>query len=199
MSKFPTMPEAGTSVLEIYRTVREIIDYLPSLKIIGDNKSTSVTSSSKGQIIHSISKAAGGAGAAGGGGGGEAAPYDGPFAIGALEQTSGGWYRVPIKAGQYYVFSSTTVNINASYVELGKYTGRQQIWLGIVYNATGAYGGNYTYFYTRNRSGVTVTMRTALFLIGEVDTTYDSQTDTLVIDKVNQYVTGLLQPNSRFS
>ena len=138
MSKFPTMPEAGTSVLEIYRTVQEILDYLPSLKIVGDNKTTSVTRSNQGQIIHSMGKSTGGAGAAGGGGGG-GQTYDGPFAC-SYDQANN---RILINdgitvagnsaygasyAGLKYPVNCSTLATGKGYVVLHMYVTSGSVW-----------------------------------------------------------------------
>ena len=54
MSKFPSKPTRGQRALQaIYNAVCQIIDYLPSLEVRGDNTTTSVTHSSAGTIIHS--------------------------------------------------------------------------------------------------------------------------------------------------
>ena len=54
MAKFPSKPSKGQKALQaIYNAVCQIIDYLPSLEVRGDNTTTSVTHSSAGTIIHS--------------------------------------------------------------------------------------------------------------------------------------------------
>ena len=53
MAKFPSKPQRGQKALQsIYNTVCDIIDYLPSLTVNGDNKTTSVSHSSAGTVIH---------------------------------------------------------------------------------------------------------------------------------------------------
>lgn len=53
MSKFPSRPSRGDKVLQsIYDSLNEVIDYIPSLQIKGDNKTTSVSHSSTGTTIH---------------------------------------------------------------------------------------------------------------------------------------------------
>ena len=54
MAIFPQKPKTGQKVLQgLYNSVCQIIDYLPSLEVRGDNSSTSVTKTSNGTIIHS--------------------------------------------------------------------------------------------------------------------------------------------------
>lgn len=53
MAKFPSKPQHGKSfVQEFGNSINQIIDYLPSLEVRGDQKSTYVTKSSKGTVIH---------------------------------------------------------------------------------------------------------------------------------------------------
>lgn len=53
MSKFPNKPAKGQPALQaIYNSVCQIIDYLPTLEIRGDNKTISVSHSSVGTTIH---------------------------------------------------------------------------------------------------------------------------------------------------
>lgn len=53
MAVFPQKPRTGQKVLQgLYNSVCQIIDYLPSLEVKGDNSSTSVTKTSNGTIIH---------------------------------------------------------------------------------------------------------------------------------------------------
>ena len=53
MSNYPKKPSKGDRVLQsIYDSVCDIIDYIPSLQIKGDNKTTSVSHSSTGTTIH---------------------------------------------------------------------------------------------------------------------------------------------------
>lgn len=53
MSKFPSKPQRGDKALQaIYNSVCQIIDYLPTLEVRGDNKTISVSHSSVGTTIH---------------------------------------------------------------------------------------------------------------------------------------------------
>ena len=53
MAVFPQKPRTGQKVLQgLYNSVCQIIDYLPSLEVKGDNSSTSVTKTSNGTIVH---------------------------------------------------------------------------------------------------------------------------------------------------
>ena len=53
MSKFPTKPQRGQKALQaIYNSVCQIIDYLPTLEVRGDNKTISVSHSTAGTTIH---------------------------------------------------------------------------------------------------------------------------------------------------
>ena len=53
MAKFPSKPTKGQPALQaIYNTVCDIIDYLPTLEVRGDNKTISVSHSSIGTTIH---------------------------------------------------------------------------------------------------------------------------------------------------
>lgn len=53
MARKPTKPQKGQpAIKELYKSVCDIIDYLPSLEVNGDQKSTYVTKSSAGTVIH---------------------------------------------------------------------------------------------------------------------------------------------------
>lgn len=53
MAQFPQKPRTGEKVLQgLYNSVCQIIDYLPTLEVKGDNSSTSVTKTSNGTIVH---------------------------------------------------------------------------------------------------------------------------------------------------
>lgn len=55
MSIFPRKPKHGDKVLQsIYDAVCQIIDYLPSLQVRGDNRTVRVNSFSYGKTIESI-------------------------------------------------------------------------------------------------------------------------------------------------
>lgn len=78
----PKMPPPGSPITAIWNTVRDIVNYLPSLKVVADNKTTSVSRTPGGQVIHSLAKGTAGGGAATGGGGGGGAPaYEGPWKV----------------------------------------------------------------------------------------------------------------------
>ena len=53
MARKPQKPQKGQpAIRELYNTVCDIIDYLPSLEVTGDQKSTYVTKSAAGTVIH---------------------------------------------------------------------------------------------------------------------------------------------------
>lgn len=53
MARFPSKPQHGQPVIQAFgNSINEIIDYLPSLEVAGDGKSTFVTKSSAGTVIH---------------------------------------------------------------------------------------------------------------------------------------------------
>lgn len=53
MARKPQKPQKGQpAIKELYNSVCDIIDYLPSLEVVGDQKSTYVTKSSAGTVIH---------------------------------------------------------------------------------------------------------------------------------------------------
>lgn len=82
MSTLPKMPGPGSPITAIWNTVRDIVNYLPSLRVIADNTTTSVSRTAGGQVIHSLAKGTTGGGAATGGGGGGGAPdYEGPWKL----------------------------------------------------------------------------------------------------------------------
>ena len=55
MPKFPRKPQTGDKVLQaLYDSICQIIDYLPSLEVRGDNATTSVNHTEYGTIIKSI-------------------------------------------------------------------------------------------------------------------------------------------------
>lgn len=48
----PQMPRMGTNLVQgIYNTVRDICAYLPTLRVVGDNKTTSVSRRAYGQVV----------------------------------------------------------------------------------------------------------------------------------------------------
>lgn len=58
MSKKPQKPQKGQpAIKQLYNSVCDIIDYLPSLEVRGDQKSTYVTKSSAGTVIHAAQTA----------------------------------------------------------------------------------------------------------------------------------------------
>lgn len=65
MSLFPRKPQAGDRVLQsLYDSVCQIIDFLPSLEIRGDNKTIKINNFSSGKTISAVAPAS--ASAAGG-------------------------------------------------------------------------------------------------------------------------------------
>ena len=55
MPKFPRKPQTGDKVLQaLYDSICQIIDYLPSLEVRGDNKTTSVNHTEYGTTIKAI-------------------------------------------------------------------------------------------------------------------------------------------------
>lgn len=55
MATFPRKPQAGDKVLQsMYDAICQIIDYLPTLEVRGDNTTTSVNHTSCGTIIKAI-------------------------------------------------------------------------------------------------------------------------------------------------
>ena len=57
MAIFPRKPKKGQKVLQgLYNSICQIIDYLPSLELRGDNKTTSVVHTSAGSIVHAINQ-----------------------------------------------------------------------------------------------------------------------------------------------
>ena len=55
MALRPTKPQKGDKVLQsLYNTVCDIVDYLPSLEVRGDNKTISVSHSTVGTTIHAV-------------------------------------------------------------------------------------------------------------------------------------------------
>lgn len=58
MAKFPSKPTIGQpAIKQLHKSINEIIDYLPSLDVKGDQKSTYVTKSSAGTVIHAAQTA----------------------------------------------------------------------------------------------------------------------------------------------
>ena len=56
MAIIPTKPQRGENALQgIYNAVCQIIDYLPSLVVRGDNKTISVNESKAGRTIRALS------------------------------------------------------------------------------------------------------------------------------------------------
>lgn len=57
MASFPRKPKKGQKALQsIYNSLIQIIDYLPSLQVKGDNKTISVNHSNGGTTIHAINQ-----------------------------------------------------------------------------------------------------------------------------------------------
>lgn len=57
MASFPRKPQKGQKALQsIYNSLIQIIDYLPSLQVKGDNKTISVNHSNGGTTIHAINQ-----------------------------------------------------------------------------------------------------------------------------------------------
>ena len=55
MANLPRKPQRGDKALQsIYNSVCQIIDYLPSLNVVGDNKTTSVNHSMYGTTVHAL-------------------------------------------------------------------------------------------------------------------------------------------------
>ena len=53
MPKVPQKPQHGQPAIKaLYNSICDIIDYLPSLEVKGDQKSTYVTKSAAGTVIH---------------------------------------------------------------------------------------------------------------------------------------------------
>lgn len=68
MARIPLKPAAGEKVLQsFYDSISEIIDYLPSLEIRGDNKTIRVNNSKFGKTITAIQKPSGAGGSGSGG------------------------------------------------------------------------------------------------------------------------------------
>lgn len=73
MILFPKMPNAGTNKISgIYNTVRDIVNLLPKLAVVGDNKTTFVEHSPNGTMVRAKPVTRGGISA-----GGDV--YNGPF------------------------------------------------------------------------------------------------------------------------
>lgn len=57
MASFPKKPQRGEKVLQaLYNSICQIIDYLPSLELRGDGKTTSVSHSGAGTVVHAINQ-----------------------------------------------------------------------------------------------------------------------------------------------
>lgn len=75
----PQMPKAGDNTLNgIYRTVKQIVDYLPSLEVAGDNLTTTVDVHSSGRIVRAKPQKGSGASASAAG---STYVYDGPWSF----------------------------------------------------------------------------------------------------------------------
>ena len=87
MSILPKKPQAGERVLQgIFDSVNQIIDYLPSLRVSGDNKTIKVSTFKSGTIIEAIQKPSSG-GARVTETEAAAEEYNGYFAIKTAERT----------------------------------------------------------------------------------------------------------------
>ena len=76
----PQMPKAGDNTLNgIYRTVKQIVDYIPSLEVTGDNLTTTVDVHSSGRIVRAKPQVS--AGKAGCGTSVAPSTYDGMWAF----------------------------------------------------------------------------------------------------------------------
>lgn len=84
----PQMPKVGDNTIGgLYRTVKQIIDYLPSLEVRGDNETTSVSESTFGRIVKAKPQV--GAGKSGVSSGGGTTAYDGPWAFSTATNVQG--------------------------------------------------------------------------------------------------------------
>lgn len=82
----PQMPKAGDNTLNgIYRTVKQIVDYLPSLEVTGDNLTTTVDVHSSGRIVRAKPQKGSGTSASTG----SAYVYDGPWSFTTTVNTQG--------------------------------------------------------------------------------------------------------------
>ena len=72
------MLQQGASLQELYNYVRELENKVSRLQVVGDNRTTSVTRTNAGQIVHALPQRMNGF--VSGGGGGVVATYNGPFA-----------------------------------------------------------------------------------------------------------------------
>lgn len=101
MAVFPQKPRTGQKVLQgLYNSVCQIIDYLPSLEVKGDNSSTSVSKTSNGTIIHTTNN----------------------YSTLSQNRKLFGWHGILVKNDQYIACTLTGGNyITVNYYEQGHY------------------------------------------------------------------------------
>ena len=88
MSVFPKKPQAGERVLQgLFDSVNQIIDYLPSLRVSGDNKTIKVSTFKSGTIVEAITKPTSSGGARVTETEAATEEYNGYFAIKTAERT----------------------------------------------------------------------------------------------------------------
>lgn len=138
MPTLPKMPGPGSPITAIWNTVRDIVNYLPSLRVIADNTTTSVSRTAGGQVIHSLAKGTAGGGAATGGGGGGGAPdYEGPWKL-SYDQANN---RAVVTNGYIIAGNSRLESSGTTVVSLGTLaTGKVYVFLHCYVTSTGTAG-----------------------------------------------------------
>lgn len=138
MPTLPKMPGPGSPITAIWNTVRDIVDYLPSLRVIADNTTTSVSRTAGGQVIHSLAKGTAGGGAATGGGGGGGAPdYEGPWKL-SYDQANN---RATVTNGYIIAGNSRLGSSGTTSVSLGSLaTGKVYVFLHCYVTSAGTAG-----------------------------------------------------------
>lgn len=94
----PQMPKAGDNTLNgIYRTVKQIVDYIPSLEVTGDNLTTTVDVHSSGRIVRAKPQKGNGTSASATG---STYIYDGPWSFTTTVNVQGNTF-LRVKGGYF--------------------------------------------------------------------------------------------------
>lgn len=177
------MLQQGASLQELYNYVRELENRVSRLQVVGDNRTTSVTRTNAGQIVHALPQRGGG-GFIGGGGGAIPLQYNGPFKC-EYDQTNNRIYVYDgiVVAGNSILGSSyngiskypialTTLSSGTAYVVIHMY-----VTYGSVWNRRFEVYNNQNYYTTQTNVGVGYDYRHFYYTLASF--TYDADTPTV--------------------
>jgi len=131
------MPPPGSPITAIWRTVQQIVDYLPSLRVVADNKTTAVSRTPGGQVIHSFGKGLGAAPQAGVPIVTSSSSYEGPWKLSYDQATN----RAVVTDGYFIAGNSRFGATGTTSVSLGSLaTGKVYVFLHCYVTSEGLAG-----------------------------------------------------------